>query len=636
MREYVKKLGLGIVAFESTEHLSSIIEELKGLIDYVVIGMQKVSYHGDKIDIDDYKEIYRLKNEDHLVDEIIEIELNSSKAPREQETDKRNLLIQHIEDAGCTHAIIIDSDEFYTHKSFEKALNLIDQNKWKITYCQYINYYHDFEHYLVYPFKQGMYVPFITEVQFRFKFESTDFPLPSDPTRRYQRPSRITGYKTEGRNKIPQRAYFIDYQLLPWNLVKMHHLSWIRENIRKKLNDWSSKKCFADYEDLIDKAVCRFNRFSDDNINEDACLLFNTPGNKVQIDKFPKQYIHPKYDFMTRLRHYPEDKKILIMLLSCNEKFFTDYEDVVRETWAKEISEGKESNISLFFYRAAPDGKERIEGDVVYVDCPDILSSTYTKFAKACELLKKAGKFDFDYLYRGNTSTWVNVPLLKRFAASRKDDSYLYSGSVYAAYWSGFRPYSGGNSMLLSYHNIDILLNNQPKNLYDLEHVLKVCDDVLIGYEFCNRLDALHLDYYDFFRTYGEICYDDLIDDPRGIKKGFDYIAVKMKMKNNASQSKDFRSDEFDKYREFDAAFRGQNISDEDFDKMHTKLVTEMLNVDSYISPATKEEFFAMTEEEKNKMRYAHPCTLSELKTNALEARNRSISKHQIARQTDK
>jgi len=41
----------------------------------------------------------------------------------------------------------------------------------------------------------------------------------------------------------------------------MHHLSWLRADIRKKMNSWSSKTCFKDYETLINKAVETFNNF---------------------------------------------------------------------------------------------------------------------------------------------------------------------------------------------------------------------------------------------------------------------------------------------------------------------------------------------------------------------------------------
>ena len=115
----------------------------------------------------DINEIFRLRDEDHLVDNIVEINLDVNKAPRVQETDKRNILIQDAEDHGCSHCLVIDSDEYYTKKAFEYGLQQIDENDYEMTYCQYVNYYHDYRHYLVYPFQQGMYVPWVTKTKYR-------------------------------------------------------------------------------------------------------------------------------------------------------------------------------------------------------------------------------------------------------------------------------------------------------------------------------------------------------------------------------------------------------------------------------------------------------------------------------------
>ena len=62
----IKGIGLGIVAFEGTEHLASIITEFRDIVDYVVIGLQRKSYHGDPIEPIDLNEIFRLKDEDHV------------------------------------------------------------------------------------------------------------------------------------------------------------------------------------------------------------------------------------------------------------------------------------------------------------------------------------------------------------------------------------------------------------------------------------------------------------------------------------------------------------------------------------------------------------------------------------------
>ena len=72
----IKKLGLCIIAFEATELLYNIISELRDSVDYVSLGLQKVSYHGDKMSAVDLAEIYRLRDEDKLIDRIVEVELD--------------------------------------------------------------------------------------------------------------------------------------------------------------------------------------------------------------------------------------------------------------------------------------------------------------------------------------------------------------------------------------------------------------------------------------------------------------------------------------------------------------------------------------------------------------------------------
>ena len=55
----IKKIGLGIIAFEGTEHLANIITELRDIIDYVSIGLQRKSYHGDDIHPTDLVAIFK-------------------------------------------------------------------------------------------------------------------------------------------------------------------------------------------------------------------------------------------------------------------------------------------------------------------------------------------------------------------------------------------------------------------------------------------------------------------------------------------------------------------------------------------------------------------------------------------------
>lgn len=278
----ISKLGLGIIAFEGPELIKSITYELRDTVDFIVICLQQNSYHGDPIKEKDVKEIEYLK-EMNLIDEIIWFEPENfhkdddpKTAPRLIEADKRNFILDYLEHVQhCSHSIVIDSDEFYDHDDFLNAKNLISANDdIHVTYCQYINYYRDYKHLLVWPYK--CYVPFITESSYRFNFNDRSFVYPSDPTRRYHM-EMTSGNK---------------FHMMPFKLVKMHHLSWIRRDIEHKIDSWSSKKIFENVQGLRDAILDRYYNYRE---GQNAIITFNVPFFQVAVNTLKKQYIHPKY-----------------------------------------------------------------------------------------------------------------------------------------------------------------------------------------------------------------------------------------------------------------------------------------------------------------------------------------------------
>lgn len=280
----INKLGLGIVAFEGTELIKSITAEIRSEVDYIIVCLQKKSYHGQPIEQFDIDEIEMCKNAG-LVDEIIWYDPDLSylntpnfdpKIPRLLETEKRNMMIQHLQDNGCTHDIIIDSDEFYKYENFKKAKQIFnDDDNMHVSYCQYINYYRDTQHYMLWPWES--YVPFIADIKYRFEYEKGTFNLPSDPTRRYL---------------IPQDDECKQFHTFNWHIINMNHLSWIRLDIRKKLDAWSSKKYFDNINGLKEAILNRYYNYKD-GLN--AIIMFNTPFYQVTVNKLNKNYIKLKY-----------------------------------------------------------------------------------------------------------------------------------------------------------------------------------------------------------------------------------------------------------------------------------------------------------------------------------------------------
>ena len=274
----ISKLGMGIIAFEGIEHIKNITYELRDLVDTIVICLQKESYHGEPIqqsDVDDANKLLEYGYVDDIIwFEAIDKHLEEGKAgPRWIEADKRNFILDYLENtANCSHAIVIDSDEFYDKEDFKYAKDIIDNDPdIKISYCQYVNYYRDYMHVLVWPFLA--YVPFITEVSYRFHFKNGNFTLPSDPTRRY----------VAGSEDTPK--------VLDFQTIKMHHLSWIRLDITKKLQNWSAKKYFQN--DELEKAI--LDRYYNYVEGQNAIITFNVPSYHVCVNRLPKQYIHPHF-----------------------------------------------------------------------------------------------------------------------------------------------------------------------------------------------------------------------------------------------------------------------------------------------------------------------------------------------------
>ena len=604
----IKKVGLGIVAFEGTEHLANIITELQDCLDYVSIGLQRKSYHGDPIELIDLNEIIRLRDEDHLVDNIVEIELNMEDEPRVQETDKRNILIQDAEDHGCTHVIIIDSDEFYSRNSFIKALKEIDDNDYEMTYCQYVNYYHDYKHFLVYPFKDGMYVPFVSKTKYRHSFECQDFPLPSDPTRRYVRPYSEIIKVQHGDKVYDKKIYTADYHIFPWNTVKMHHLSWIRADIRKKVNMWSSKTCFTNYNDLIDKAVDVYNHFDENSTEvQKASLLFNTPNHEVMVKAFPKQYIFPKFDINTRLRPVKAYKKILVLNLSTtNSKndLYNKLEKCCRETWAKDILDNKYDNI--MYYKVIDTDKETYIDEnekIVYVkNKPDNsnLSQLIDRFLIACAELAK--KYKFDYVLRTNTSMWCNIELINEFlATANADESVIYTDRLMSCFWSTFNLYASGTALIMSKRNIDILDNivkHTPANI-----LYMASDDVIMSALMIQRAKKIKLNSYKtiFYSFDRQNTYNETINT-NDLSLYTPFYQIKTVYKNNEVLSNDI--DSMHSLREEYDINKMKTINDYWLANKNTVIMDDLVkqlvdnsNKDIYVMPYSKAEYFKLQED---------------------------------------
>ena len=261
----IKKLSVTINSFDASELLEPLIEQIRDQVDHVACVYQKLSYWKNPIAEEDTEELERLKSIG-LVDELIEFKPNFAKYSREQECDKRNMGIELMKQNGSSHVLNIDADEGYDSEQFRYAKEFINKKGYTITYCSYVNFYKDFDHYLVYPFRP--FVPFIHSTYFKYTFDGPA-PGPTDPTRRINNPLNIGTY------------LFTDQE------IRMAHAAWIRKDIRKKLENWSAKNYFE--KELIDKAVERWENWKE---GDKAVMLFNVPENQVVVKKIEKRFFN--------------------------------------------------------------------------------------------------------------------------------------------------------------------------------------------------------------------------------------------------------------------------------------------------------------------------------------------------------
>lgn len=195
-------------------------------------------------------------------------------------------------------------------------------------------------------------------------------------------------------------------------------------------------------------------------------------------------------------------KKLLIVCMSCNDDFFTEQEKVIKETWAGPIIKGDYPGVDFLIYKgdvSLENHKYTRSKNMLVVRCEDDLDHTYKKTYYALSLIDRY--FDYDYVFRTNTSTFVNVPLLYEFVQNIDNDEIYWTSELYSLS-EAFTPYplclfGRGNGMLLSKNLVKRILIEGINFVY-----YGKCDDWIIG----NILNSYWLkqnkDYTEYIKSY--------------------------------------------------------------------------------------------------------------------------------------
>jgi hypothetical protein len=255
------KLGISYNVFDGEELLEGSIRQIRNQVDYVSVVYQKISNFGRECNKNLIDNLNKLKQEG-LVDRLYCFNPIIQNGPAYNEVSKRNagLILSEIE--GCTHHMSMDCDEYYIGSEFEKIKKIIVENDYDSSYCQMQTYYKSWEYKLSPP--EEYYVSLIFKIKKDSKYiHAYPSPVEVDPTRRM----------SEMTNPI----------IFTRDQIEMHHGSYIRNDIRTKFENSSSKNNNWN----IDKVVDYYNNWKE---LEDGLLLKPSFEEKVRLKKINKLF----------------------------------------------------------------------------------------------------------------------------------------------------------------------------------------------------------------------------------------------------------------------------------------------------------------------------------------------------------
>ena len=234
------KLGISYMVFDGEELLKFATKSIRDVVDFISVTYQPISYFGNKSNESFLDDLYGLQKIG-LIDEIIFYDNDLSLHHKTNELNLRNLGLECSKKAGCTHHISADVDELYKSDELVIAKNIIEDNDYDFSMAPYITYYKE-PTYQIHP-RPEYNVSFIHKINNEYEINKT-FIFPIEITRRLKN----------------NRKYIV----FDKNTFAMHHMSYIRRDIRKKIENSDNGRFFK-----IDDFVDKFNKYK---LGERLCI----------------------------------------------------------------------------------------------------------------------------------------------------------------------------------------------------------------------------------------------------------------------------------------------------------------------------------------------------------------------------
>jgi hypothetical protein len=211
-----KKLVAIYNVWDDWEILFYSINNIRKLVDGVIVVYSTQSNSGEKSYIP----------QNWLSSDLLICEPDLKKSLRENETFKRNAGLKKAKELGYTHFLMMDADEFYEPAEFLKEKERIFKNDLAGTVCRTKVYFR--EPTLTVGYDVTL-VPFIHKItpdlcfmwntRYPFAFEGPKRHIRIDPTRQMNITSGVE-----------------------WSEITMHHMSWVRSDIKKKIRNSTARQ----------------------------------------------------------------------------------------------------------------------------------------------------------------------------------------------------------------------------------------------------------------------------------------------------------------------------------------------------------------------------------------------------------
>lgn len=216
------KIGVSYNLFDAEELLEGSIKCIRSEVDYISVVYQTISNFGNNCDKNLLPLLESLKLKG-LIDELVPYFPDIQKGGHYNEITKRNIGLEHSKKNGCTHHMSMDSDEYYILDEFKKMKKVVFDGNYDSSACQLLTYYKE-PNYIIDP-PENYYVPLLYKIDKNSKYElGNRLPVLVDPTRSM----------TPGNCKIFTREE-----------IQMHHFSYVRKNIMRKLQNSSAVVNFS-------------------------------------------------------------------------------------------------------------------------------------------------------------------------------------------------------------------------------------------------------------------------------------------------------------------------------------------------------------------------------------------------------